>query len=388
MPADAPSDARKLPPPTHQWALLDVFAGLSWRVLVCTAALALLAFVLVELSFVVVPLFIAILFSSILSPLANWLKSRGMSAGRAATLTVAFVFLVILGVAALVIPPLISNADQFVNSLSEAADEFANALTKAPFNMSPADAAQVEAKLDSFAPQLRDTLITGIGTIVPILAQALVTLGLAIVMTGYMLKDGERDWEWMVGFVEAPRRPAIHLLGTKAYGTLAAYIRGTSLVAAFNSAAITFGAFLLGLPLLLPIAIVIFFAAFLPIIGAWIAAGLTIAIGLASGGLGTAVGMGLIYLLVSQFKSYFISPFVVGERVNLAPIVTLTTVMVGTVLGGIVGGIVAVPLLASVSGVLGQLRTWRVEGVAGTDLIPVLPPDGGSEPLEPTPGPA
>ncbi len=251
-----------------------------------------------------------------------------------------------------------------------------------------AAAAQVQAKLESFAPQLRETLISGIGTIVPILAQVLVTMGLAIVMTGYMLKDGERNWEWMVGFVEKPRRPAIHLLGTKAYGTLAAYIRGTSLVAAFNSVAITLGAFLLGLPLLLPIAIIIFFAAFLPIIGAWIAAGLTVSIDFASGGLDTAIGMGLIYLLVSQFKSYFISPFVIGSRVNLAPIVTLTTVMVGTVLGGIVGGIVAVPLLASVSGVLGQLRRWRVEGIGGTDLIPVLPADGGSGSLEPAAEPA
>ena len=79
--------------------------------------------------------------------------------------------------------------------------------------------------------------------------------------------------------------------------------------------------------------------------------------------------MGLIYLLVSQFKSYFISPFVIGTRVNLPPIVTLSSVMVGTVLGGVAGGILAVPLVATVSGTLSKIRTWRTEGYTPTAEI-------------------
>ncbi len=347
-----------------------MFAGFSWRVLVCAGALALLVLVLLELSFVVVPVFLAILFSSILSPLANWLRRRGMSDGRAATLTLALVFVAMVGLALIVVPPLIKNADTFIDALRNAAARFSDALTDSPFNMSGQDAQKIEDKLESFGPQLRDTLVSGIGSLLPVLAQGLVTLGLALVLTGYLLLDGERNWHWATGFVEERRRPAIDKLGVDAYETLAAYIRGTSIVAAFNTAAITTGAFLLGLPLLVPLAIIIFFAAFLPIIGAWIAAGIAVCLGLASGGVETAIGMGLVYLLVSQFKSYFISPFVVGSRVNLAPIVTLLTVMVGTVLGGIVGGIVAVPLMASASSVLGQIRRWRLEGAR--DLIPTI----------------
>lgn len=372
------AQAGRLPPPQHQWVLLNTLAGFSWRFLVCAAALALVVMILVELSFVVVPVFIAVLLSSILSPICNALKRRGMREGRAASLTIGFVFLVIVAIAFLTIPPIIGNADAFGDALHQAADRITTILNEPPFNMSPDDAGDVGDEVESFYPQLQDTLVSGIGTIAPKVAQLVVTLGLAIVITGYLLLDGERQWRWMVGFVEEPRRPAIHQLGLEAYGRLAAYIRGTSIVAAFNAVAITLGAFLLGLPLLLPIAIIVFVAAFLPIVGAWIAAALTIFIGLASGGVSTAVAMGLVYLLVSQFKSYFISPFVVGQRVNLAPIVTLTTVMVGTVLGGIAGGIVAVPLVATVSGALGQLRRWRVEGVGGGDLIPILPADGTS----------
>lgn len=369
--SQAPADP--LPPPSNPWALLNMFAGFSWRFLVCAAALALIVAILVELSFVVVPVLIAILLTSILSPIAGWLRGRGMREGRAATMTIAFVALVIVLLLILVIPPLIKNAGNFVNSLEEAASEFSDKLQEAPFNLSAEDAADVERKLDSFGPMLRDSLIAGIGSLAPALAQMLVTFGLSIVLAGYLLLDGERNWRWATGFVDPARRPAIDVLGRNAFGTLAAYIRGTSIVAAFNTTAITFGAFVLGLPLLLPLAIIIFFAAFLPIVGAWIAAGLAISIGFASGGVGTAIGMAIVYLLVSQFKSYFISPFVVGSRVNLAPIVTLLTVMAGTVLGGIIGGIVAVPLMATAASVLGQIRKWRVEGAG--DLIPVIPSD-------------
>lgn len=359
------------PAARHEWVLLDMLAQFSWRAIVCAIALTLGVFVVIQLSFVVIPVFLAILFTSILNPLAAWLQRRGMPAGTSATVTIVIVILAIVIVLLLVVPPIVSNADEFVKALGEAIDRLVERLQDSPFNMSAEDASDIGEKLSSYGPQLKETLVSGVGTILPVVAQMLVTLGLSIVMTGYLLRDGLNNWNWALGFVDEPRRPALNKLGKEAYGTLSAYIRGTSIVAAFNSVAITGGAALFGLPLLLPIALIIFIAGFLPIVGAWMAAGATIAIGLSSGGLGAAIGIGLTFLFVSMIKSYFLAPFIVGNRVKLAPIITLTVVMVGTVLGGIVGGIVAVPLLASVSGVLGQMRRWRVEGKG--ELLPVLP---------------
>lgn len=366
------------PQPAQPWALLDFLAGLSWRILVCFMALAVVIFVLLQLSFIVVPLLVAILVSSILTPLAAWLRSHGWSSGAAATGTVAVAMLVLIGVAVLTIPPLISNAGGFVDTLQESTDDLAKVLEGSPFNIDPAQAQSLTDKLQDLGPKIEKTLVSGLGTIVPLVGQAVVTLVLAIVMTGYILRDGDRYWNWALGFVEEPRRPAMNDLGRSAYSTLAAYLQGTSIVAVFNSLAITFGAFLLGLPLLMPIAIIIFVAAFLPIVGAWIAAFTAIAIALASQGVGAAIGMGLIYLLVSQFKSYFISPFVIGTRVNLPPIVTLCSVMVGTVLGGVAGGILAVPLVATVSGTLSKIRTWRTEGYVPTGDLGDEPEPAGA----------
>lgn len=363
------------PEPEQPWALLDFLAGLSWRFLVCFMALGVAVFLLIQLSFVVVPLLIAILISSILTPLAHWLRGKGWSAGTAATATVFVALIVLTGIALLTIPPIISNADNFVGTLQESLDDLTKVLEGSPFNIDPAQAQALTDKLNDLGPKIEKTLVSGLGTIVPLVGQAVVTLVLAIVMTGYILRDGDRYWTWALGFVEEARRPAMDDLGRSAYSTLAAYLQGTSIVAVFNSAAITFGAFLLDLPLLMPIAIIIFVAAFLPIIGAWIAAFTIIAIALASQGVSAAIGMGLIYLLVSQFKSYFISPFVIGTRVNLPPIVTLSSVMVGTVLGGVVGGILAVPLVATVSGTLSRIRLWRTQGYP-----PPLDDGGGAEP--------
>ena len=376
--SDSQASSINPPEPQQPWTLLDFLAGLSWRFLVCFIALAVVVFVLIQLSFIVIPLLVAILVSSILSPLAQWLREKGWSSGLAATATVGVALLVLLGIALVTIPPLISNANNFASTLYDSTEDLKRVLEGSPFNIDPSQAQAVTDKLQAAGPEIKEALVSGLGTIVPIVGQAIVTLALAIVMTGYILRDGDRYWSWALGFVEEPRRPAIDDLGRSAYSTLAAYLQGTSIVAVFNSLAITFGAWLLDLPLLMPIAIIIFVAAFLPIVGAWIAAFTIVAIALASQGVGAAIGMGLIYLFVSQFKSYFISPFVIGTRVNLPPIVTLSSVMVGTVLGGVAGGILAVPLVATVSGTLSRIRAWRTDGFAPTTDVGIgaAPPTG------------
>ena len=102
--------------------------------------------------------------------------------------------------------------------------------------------------------------------------------------------------------------------------------------------------------------------AFLPIIGAWVSGALVAVMSFVSGGIWTMVAMILVMLILSQINSIFIRPRVVGERVSLVPVVTLTTVLAGTTIGGVIGGILAVPLVATVSGALGQVRRWRAEG--------------------------
>jgi len=363
-----PVQAEPLPEPRRPWALLDVLAGFSWRFLVCVAALAVVVFVLVELSFIVIPLLIAVLISSITSPIALWLQRHGWRKGTAATATVALVLLLLVLIALVVIPPLVQNLKGFTDALAKGIEELDKTLQKPPFNMPADQADDVAAQLKAYGPELEKTLKSGVGTLVPLVAQGIATFFLAVVMTGYMLVDGDRYWRWMIGFVDEPRRPAIDALGRNAYATLSAYMRGTAIVASFNTVAITFGFWLIGMPLLVPLAILIFVAAFLPIIGAWLAAGTAVLVALASIGVTAAIEVGLVYLVVSQFKSYFISPYVVGSRVKLAPIVTLTGVMVGTVLAGIAGGILAIPIIASVSGALGQVRRWRTEGTF--DVVP------------------
>lgn len=362
MQSSGAPDGRSIPQPEKPWALLDFLAGLSWRFLLCFFALAIFIFVTIQLSFVVVPLLIAILVSSILSPVAVRLRDRGLANGVAATLTVFMALAVLILVALIVIPPLISNADEFARALKGALGEIDKLLVDAPFNLDATQADAITNSLSEAGPKIEESLISGLGTIVPLVGRAAITTVLAIVMTGYMLRDGDRYWRWGLGFVEEPRQPAIDQMGRNAYRTLAAYLQGTSMVALLNSSLITLGAWFLGLPLLGPIAIIIFVAAFLPIVGAWIAAGTVILIALASQGISAAIGIGLVYLLVSAFKSYFVSPFVIGTRVNLPPIITLTAVMIGTVLAGIAGGILAVPLTATVSGALSEIRQWRLLG--------------------------
>src|SRR6188508_1096525 len=163
--SDQASAAAQSPPdPARPWALLDFLASLSWRFIVCFIALALVVFVLIQLSFVVVPLLVAILISSILSPIAGWLQGKGWSTGTAATATVVLALLVLVGVALLTIPPLISNADNFVRTLHESLNDLENVLEGEPFNIDPSQAAALTEKLNDLGPKIEKTLVSGIGT--------------------------------------------------------------------------------------------------------------------------------------------------------------------------------------------------------------------------------
>jgi predicted PurR-regulated permease PerM len=346
-----------------RFGLLGTLAGLSWRFLVCVIALTLIVVVLIQLKFVVIPLLLAILFSSVLSPLTGALTRRGLNRGAAATLTVFIALGVLVGIVILALPPFISHIDEFRQAFDSSGDEIYDWLAGSPLNLDPAQIKSIHSEVDRLLPEIKGLLVQGIKSAVPILGQGIAMVFLSVVLTGYLLHDGRRYWEWVLSFISPNNRPPLDELGENAYETLAAYLQGTAIIAAIYAVGITLANIVLGVDLAVTLGIVVFFLAFLPIIGAWASGALVLSVAFASGGFGTALAMGVIMIVLSEINSIFVRPRIVGQRVALVPVVTLTTVLAGTAIAGVMGGILAVPVVATISGALGSVRRWRAEGV-------------------------
>jgi predicted PurR-regulated permease PerM len=346
----------------EDWGVLGVVAGWSWRILISAAAFALVIFILIELKFVVIPLLLALLISSVLSPLTAAIEKRGISRGFASTLTVLVAIGVMVGFALLAVPPFIKNIGSFQSAFDNTGDELYKWLDGPPFNFTHDQIVDLQESVQSAVPVVKDMLITGVKAAAPILIEALATVGLTIVLTGYLLAGGDRYWQWALGFFSPVNRPGLNELGESAYRKLATYLQATAQMAALYGVGVGIFAFLFGVKLAGVLGLIVFLLAFLPIIGAWVSGALVAAMSFVSGGIWTMVGMIFVMLILSQINSIFLRPRIVGERVSLVPVVTLTTVLAGTTIAGVIGGILAVPLVATVSGALGQVRRWRAEG--------------------------
>lgn len=346
----------------RDWGVLGTTAGWSWRFLVSAAGLALVVFVLIQLKFVVIPLLLALLVSSVLAPLMQWFERHGVGRGLAATLTVAVALAVLVGFVLLAVPPFFKHIHEFKAAFETTGDEFYAWLSGAPFSLSDTQIAHLRDGVTEVVPNLQTALLQGVKAALPLLAQIVTVFALTIVLTGYLLAGGDRYWQWLLGFFAPVNRPGINALGVAAYTKLAGYLRGTAVMALIYGVGIGLFAFLLGVELAVVLGIVVFVMAFLPIVGAWVSGFLVGAMAFVSGGIWTLAAMVAVIFLLSQINSIFLRPQIVGNRVSLVPVVTLTSVLMGTTIAGVIGGILAVPVVATISGTLGQVRRWRSEG--------------------------
>jgi predicted PurR-regulated permease PerM len=156
-------------------------------------------------------------------------------------------------------------------------------------------------------------------------------------------------------------------IGRVGMDTLGGYVRGTALTAIVDAVFIGLGLLLIGVPLVVPIAVLTFLLAFIPIVGATVAGGVGVLVALADGGPGkAALALGIV-LLVQQLEGNLLQPNLVGRRVRLHPMVTLGAVTVGGTLGGIAGAFVAVPVVSVAYRSLEELRLARA--AAGQEAI-------------------
>lgn len=327
-------------------------AAWAWRLAIIAIVVGALVWGLMQISLVVIPVLVAVLLASLLAPVVGWLNEQGVPRALAVALTMVVSFGAVGGLLTLagraVGTGIVDLADQAVEGLYA----FIDWLGDGPLNISPED---LEGYLDEVLETVQDnveSIVTGAITVGTTVGQLFAGLLIALFCLFFFLRDGRTIWTWVVGLLPQAGRAQIDGSALRGWVSLGQYARMQILVAFIDAVGIGVGAWILGVPLALPLGVLVFLGSFIPIVGAVLTGAIAVLVALVDGGIWTAVIMLAIVLGVQQIEGNVLQPFLMGRALKLHPVAVLLAVTAGTVLGGIVGALLAVPIIASANSVM------------------------------------
>ena len=340
--------------PWSLWA--DGFGRLSLRavqILVVVIVLIGIIFAIQYLTLVTIPLTIALILACAFAPVMGWMRRRKVPALLATMITLFAITLLLAGVGWLIVWAVRDQWDELYAQAVDGSQELIAWVQTLPF-------APSQAELDGWLATVIDFVTSaqfGSGALRGVNALVNFVTGFVLLVTilFFFLKDGPQMWE----FVLRPFRGSNYLrarrIGDKTVGVLGSYMRGTATVALVDAVGILIGLLILGVPLAIPLAVLTFLLAFIPIVGATVAGIIAALVALVANGWVNALLVVGVVVLVNQLEGNFLQPFLMGRSMKLHAFVILVALTIGTVLGGIVGAVLAVPIAAAV---WGAVQVW------------------------------
>lgn len=328
---------------------LAAAAAWSWRILAVAGATALAVFLFWTLRAFAIPLFVAVLFSTQMLPATRWLAARTFLPRAGAMVVVMLGLIAVLALLTVVIiGSFVSELDQIGAFVSQAGDDVAGWLKdhEGPLQLDGSSVDQAAGQAGPALASAGKALFGGVLGGASLLVELISGTVLAFAFLIYLLTDGEKVGAWLVRRFRPERRATVERMALRGWQALGGYVRGVTLVAAFDALLIGLGLVVLDVPIAGSLAALVFLAAFVPIAGAWVSGAICVAVALAANGVGTAAIVTLIVLAVQEIESLVLDPIVYRRSVDLHPLATLAAVTAGGILAGIVGALIAVPLLA------------------------------------------
>ena len=351
--------------PVRSLGWYDTASQYAWRGLVLLAALTAALYVATQLYLVTLPIILALILATICVPPARRLERLGLPRMLAATVVVIGGLGGVIGGIIGLIPPFVAQARELIDAVTEGFDSVLTWLEEGPIGY---DRDQVVDLLEQGLATLESAagdIALSVGTFAVAVAQGLTALVLALVLLFFFVKDGDQIVRWFIERSPERHRNTVRACGARGWVALSGFVRGTALVALIDAAGIGIGLYIVDVPLVLPLAVLVFFGAFIPVIGAFITGILAVLVALASNGPVTALIVAGIVLAVQQFESNVLQPTIMRRSVSLHPVVILGVLTAGTILIGIVGAFLAVPITAVIAAVGNELRLRHFAQDAG-----------------------
>jgi len=322
-------------------------AAWSWRLLLILAAVIAVAWVVMRLELIVVPVALATMLAAMLLPVVDILDRRGLPRGLAVALVLLTGFVVVGGILTLVVSQFIEGMPALVEQVTKSIDGVRNWLNTGflkDFVADPINNASQTAidALKSNGGKLTSGALSTAGTITELFAGAALVFFTLI----FLLQGGRNIFAYVTTIFPSSVRERVRDAGRAGFHSLTGYVRATFLVALVDAVGIGTGLAIMGIPLALPLASLVFLGAFIPLVGAVIAGGLAVIIALiAKGWVFALITLGLI-VAVQQLESHILQPLVMGRAVSVHPLAVILAIAAGGFLAGIVGALLAVPTVA------------------------------------------
>jgi putative heme transporter len=338
-------------------AWLRTSAGWSWRVLLLVAAVGVIFFATSQVQIVFIAVFLALVIASVLRPVTDW-YAKVMPRGLATGLAILSAFLVLGGLLTYVITSVAGQWDSLAKQFNSGIEKIFDFLENGPLPVTiTAD------DVDTWIENGRQWITEHGGDIASQAAasagsvfEAFAVIALAIFCTVFFLARGKDMWTWFLNQLPARSRETWTVAGGVGWYTFSGYARGTVIIALVDGILAAIVLVILGVPLAAPLAVLVFIGAFIPLIGAPAAMVIAMVVALAANGVVNAALVGIFIALIGQFEGHILQPLVMGKQVSLHPVVVALAVTSGTVIGGILGAVVSVPLVAVVWAVFARLR--------------------------------
>lgn len=329
---------------------LRAAAGWTWRILVVAAGVYALLLLLSTFEVLVVPVLVALLLVALLKPLVDLLEARArLPRGPASVLAILIALGVVAGLVALIGQSVATGFPDLERQARQGWQKLQDELATGPLHLSADQVGNVVDQASQAASTNRDRLISGA---VRAGATALdIGAGFFIVLftTFFFLSGGHGIWQWVVGLFPRTARPRLQGAGERAWSTLTSYVRATVVVAVVDGAGVGVVAAILGVPLALPLGVLVFLGAFVPVVGALVTGIVAVLVALVAKGFFVAALMLAGVIAVQQVESHVLQPFLMGHAVRVHPLAVILSIGAGVLLAGIVGGLFAVPLAAIVN---------------------------------------
>ncbi len=347
---------------SHRPAPLRRASDVAWRLLVLAAAVLAAVYGLTRLWFVVLPVFGALLLSAVLVPVVTRLESRRVPTLAATWLVFGGFLASIVGIGVLIAPSIADEFSGLGGTISEGVDNVERWLVEGPLEI---ERDELERYRTEAGQRIGDVLRSSSkGLVAGTLAvvEGVAGFVLALILSFFFIKDGRRFQRWALAHLSDDRHELACALAGRAWAALGGYLRGAALIGFVEAVIIGVTLWLVGAHLVIPVAVLTFFGAFFPLVGAVAAGVIASLVALVSGGTGDAIVVAAVSLFVQQFDNDLLAPLVYGRAINLHPAVVLVTLSAGGALGGVVGAFLAVPVAAVIAAVGNEL--WLRYGEA------------------------
>jgi predicted PurR-regulated permease PerM len=353
-------------------------AAWSWRFLLVAAALYVVFYLLGKIWVGVLPVILAILVSSVLWPVVRWLRARRWPSSLAAGVVLLLAVGAFTGVLAAIAPSVVSQGQIVARQAGEGLRVLQEWLAQGPFGLQSEQMTDYVDQATTWLQERSSQIAQGVLTGVSAVGSIMVTLVMTLILAFFILKDGSRFGPWIRR--NTGPTAGMHLTEALArvWRTVGGFIKAQAVVSFVDAVFIGLGLLLLGVPMAFVLAIITFFAGFIPIVGAVLAGTLAVLVALVSNGFVTAVWVLVLVLVVQQLEGNVLSPMLQSRALDLHPALVILVVAAGGTRWGIVGAFLAVPVTAALVTLIRyasehlDLRT----GEKRADEIRTLTPEG------------